>query len=232
MDAGEVDMVTTVHNRYEVVLRKRKRPRENVKNRQQLRNVWGNSWAVNIEIPQVIDDYNHYMGGCDKAYQLISNYKPKLRCRRTWFPMFLHSLDICRVNSYIIAKQKDQSINQKDFILDWITALNERAFADGRATTRRAIAALASPPSSSKPKRIRMKKNDPELPNYRFKGSKQDHVPVLTTNQQGCTYCKYLKALAKANGQTPLPTVARPARKCLACGDHLCSLHFDQFHSR
>ena len=67
-----------------------------------------------------------------------------------------------------------------------------------------------------------------QLPEYRLKGS--DHVPVMTKEQQGCTYCKYERAVAKLNGEGTLPEVSRPARMCLACGDHLCSLHFVKFH--
>jgi hypothetical protein len=71
-------MCTTVHEGIETVLRKRKHPRENQFNKRNVRAVWGNNWSDNVVIPQVIDDYNKYKGGVDKAYQLISNYKPKL----------------------------------------------------------------------------------------------------------------------------------------------------------
>jgi hypothetical protein len=99
-----VDMVSTVHDGFETVRRARKRPRENQLNRAAVRTVWGSHWEAIVDIPQCIDDYNTTMGGVDKAYQLMSGLKPRLRCRRTWMPMWLHSLDGCRVNSYIIAK--------------------------------------------------------------------------------------------------------------------------------
>lgn len=233
VDNDEVDMCTTVHEGIETVLRQRKRPRENQFNRRNVRAVWGSSWCANIVIPQVIDDYNKYMGGVDKAYQLISNYKPKLRCRRTWMPMFLHALDVCRLNSYIISKQKEACSNQKDFLIEWITSMNDRADFIERQRTRSAAAALLSPPPiEQKGKRSRMKKHEPELPHYRFHGKKEDHVAVITTKQLCCTYCKYLRAKAKADGTTPLPSICRPARACLACNDHLCSIHFDLFHRR
>jgi hypothetical protein len=233
IDNDEVDMCTTVHDGYETILKKRKRPRENQFNKKHVREVWGTDWGANIDIPKIIDDYNNLMGGVDKAYQLIGYYRPKLRCRRTWMPMWLHSLDICRLNSYIIAKSKNVYSNQKEFVLDWISALNNRADYFERQRTRAAIQALTSPPSSATKKpRIRMKKTDPQLPLYRFSGRRQDHVHVITTEQRGCTYCKYLRAKAKAADEELLPEVSRPLKKCLMCGDNLCALHFDAFHER
>jgi hypothetical protein len=128
VDNGEVDMLTTVHDGYETVRRLQKRPRETQINSRNVRMVWGNDdWGKTIHIPQVIDDYNKTMGAVDKAYQMISNYKPKLRCRRTWTPMFLHALDVCRLNSWVIAKNRGTYRTQKDFLLYWIQALNRRA---------------------------------------------------------------------------------------------------------
>jgi hypothetical protein len=66
VDPGEVDMVTTVPDGYEKVL-KRKRPRENDKYRNRIRTVWRNEWGVDISIPQVIGDYDNNMGDFDKA---------------------------------------------------------------------------------------------------------------------------------------------------------------------
>ena len=55
-----------------------------------------------IKIPKVIDDYNHWMGGVDKADQLISSYRPNVRCRRVWMPMIFHAMDVLRINAYIV----------------------------------------------------------------------------------------------------------------------------------
>lgn len=130
VDNKPVDFVSTIHTGDEVIEKLRKRPRETHLNRGHVRRVWGNDWGVRINIPKVVDDYNTMMGGVDKAYQMICYYRPELRCKRVWMPMFWHSLDICRLNSY-----------------------------------------------------------------------------------------------------TPLPKVKKPIRKCLVCGDHLCSDHFDDFHN-
>jgi hypothetical protein len=47
-----------------------------------------------------------------------------------------------------------------------------------------------------------------------------------------CTYYKYIRARAKADGvpTTLLPTISKPARQCFACGYHLCRPRFNVFH--
>jgi hypothetical protein len=80
-----------------------------------------------------VHNYNYWMGGVDKAYQLISYYKPTLRCRRTWLPL-------------LISKQKDVVRSHKRFVMDWVKALNMRADAHDRQATRRALAELLSTP--------------------------------------------------------------------------------------
>jgi Transposase IS4 len=82
-----------------------------------------------ITIPRMVDDFNRWMGGVNKAVQFISHYTPTLRCQRTWMPIFLHCLDIIRVNAYIICKEAGpkKDLNQKDFIAEMIQHLNKTA---------------------------------------------------------------------------------------------------------
>jgi hypothetical protein len=236
IDNTEVDMVTTVHDGYETVTKMRKHPRENQNNKSNIRHVWGSDWGVNIDIPQVINDYNCTIGAVDKAYQMISNYKPKLRCRRTWMPMFLHTLDICRLNSYIVCNKKEGCKNQKDFIFNWIESFNMRADLDDRKRTRAAIDAFSTPPAKAPPgKRVRMVKHNVQLSAYRLLGDRKEHVEIIVQTQNSCTYCKYIsRAKAKADGVPTnlLRTICRPARQCFACGDHLCQPHFNIFHEQ
>jgi hypothetical protein len=236
VDNDVVDMVTTAHNGLEMVPKFRKRPRENQINRKHVREVWGAQPVKEIDIPVVIDDYNNcIMGGVDKAYQLISGYKPTLRCRRIWMPMWLHCLDVCRVNAYIIAKEKKVVKTQKDFVLDWIIALNHRAKFIETTRTRKAVAELISPvinQNQGKPKKARMSHTKPSLPSYRFSGKPEDHVAVIAKKQLSCTYCRYACAVAKLEGTSLVPPpVSRTLKKCLICGDHLCTQHFDLFHA-
>jgi tRNA A37 methylthiotransferase MiaB len=106
--------------------------------------------------------------------------------------------------------------------------MNERADFWEKQRTRAAVAAILSPPDSIKKKR--MSHTKPTLPEYRLSGRPTDHIIVMTGTQRSCTYCRYLYAKAKQNETTPLPKVKKPIRKCLVCGDHLCSDHFEDFH--
>jgi hypothetical protein len=128
IDNGVVDMVSTVHTGQETIVKRRRKPRETSTNYRHITTVFGSDWEKMIAIPGCIDDYNHTMNGVDKAYQLISYYHPGIRCGKKWMPMSMHCLDICRVNSYIIAKAKGVCDSQKEYTLDWIQALNQRAY--------------------------------------------------------------------------------------------------------
>jgi len=74
-------------------------------NRKHLEEVWGEKAVVDVHIPQIIDDYNHWMLGVDKADQFIAYYRPNLQCWRVWMPLLFHCFDVARVNSYIAASQ-------------------------------------------------------------------------------------------------------------------------------
>ena len=228
VDNRAVDFVSTVHYGDELVEKLRKHPRETHLNRGHVTRVWGNDWGVTIDIPAFVDDYNNMMGGIDKAYQMISYYRPKLQCRCIWMPMFFHSLDICRLNSYIVLQQRRVVSSHKDFILEWIDCMNQWADFIERQRTRAAVAALLTPPLAKQKKR--MSHTRPTLPNYQFNGRPTDHLVVMTEVQMLCTYCRYLYAKAKQNGTISLPRVKKPQCKCLICSDHLFHDHFDVFH--
>ena len=189
-----VNMVSTIHTGYETATRLRRRPRENPVNKNHIRMVWGELPVIPVSIPRIVDDYNHWMGGVDKADQLIAYYRHNLRCRRNWMPIFFHCLDIIRINAFIIAKSRDPKQVHKSFLVDWVEAINKRADAIEYGNTHQAIAALKTPPSSStgKRRRSRMSHTNPELPLYRLYGSRQDHVVSIGKVQRNCTYCAFL----------------------------------------
>ena len=56
-------MVMTMHTADETVSCVRKKPRVNAVNKANLNRIWGDSFARMIEIPKLIDGYNHWMGG-------------------------------------------------------------------------------------------------------------------------------------------------------------------------
>jgi hypothetical protein len=87
--------------------------------------------------------------------------------------MWLHCLDVCRIKSYIISKEKKLVGNQKNFVLDWIVALNNRAQFIETQRTRKAVASLTSPVDPRKEKRFRISSTKPQLPSHRLLGEKK-----------------------------------------------------------
>ena len=71
-------MVSNVHmgSKDEAVIRPRKKPRLNEFSRKHIRLVWGTDHVVTVKIPQIINDYNHWMLGVDLVDQLITYYWP------------------------------------------------------------------------------------------------------------------------------------------------------------
>ncbi len=244
LDNSDVLMVSTVHTGEESIGRVRRRPRENAINKRNIGKVWGKNPTAHIRIPQMIDDYNHWMGGVDRCDQLISYYRTNFRCRRTWMPIFLHCIDIMRVNCFVIIKhwanlKKQKPPEQKDFLMNFIAALNVRAtsmtFQSTR--TRRTLSEeetnFTTPPSSRGNKRRRMCSVSPQLPARRFTGTRENHCVVVKQEgtQLQCIYCVYLhkKQRIEEPDQPDLP-IRRVRRMCHWCQEYLCKEHFGTFH--
>jgi len=235
VDNNVVNMVSNVHVGNEVVERNRRRPRQTNTNRTHLQAVCGPDPVKRIKIPKVIDDYNHWMNGVDKADQLIAYYRTKLRCRRVWMPMFFHGLDIIRVNSYAACKGLGwEPVKQKDAHKEFTVGLIQALVAKGKTyemrQTRNRLLGARSANGSPPNKRSRTSTKNPSLPDHRLLGSPHDHVAVDAPGQRNCRYCSYLLAKAKQQGILPLPKIARPARMCIACRDNLCRAHFNVYH--
>eukprot|EP00977_Amphora_coffeiformis_P007696 scaffold1690_cov182-Amphora_coffeaeformis.AAC.53 len=235
IDNNQVTMVTNVHKGDERIKRTRRKPRENSTNKGHLQQVWGDGYIREIEIPGMIDDYNHWMLGVDKADQLIAYYRPNLRCRRNWMPLLFHGLDVARVNSYIIttssgwlqARNRKTSLH-KDFVCEYIKALLARATTFETRRTRR-LQTIETPSPLQRTRRRTSTKN-PRLPDHRKYGDMADHIRVDAPKQRNCRMCSYLHFRARKARQ-PLPVIRRPKKMCLACKDHLCNEHFDLYHT-
>jgi hypothetical protein len=182
-------------------------------NRTHVQSVWGNQGVTNIQIPLVIDDYNHYMGGVDKADQLIAYYRPDLRCRRVWMPLMFHTLDCMKTNSYTCCKHSGYKELHKVFTMEWCKALFARAKAEEvrhlrqqRHTTFETTMHGSVIPVGTK--RRRMSHTNPELPEYCFSEPKKDHHLVclpIDKKPKTCTYCSFICAMENASGLMPDP---------------------------
>ena len=110
--------MSTVHSIGTVILKSRCRPRVTKLNFSHVSKTWGSNPRVNIKIPKLVDDYNHWMGGVDLADQHIAYYHPSFQFRRTWMPIFVQLLSIIRSNCFIIKKNllEGRSLKSKRFV--------------------------------------------------------------------------------------------------------------------
>jgi hypothetical protein len=175
------------------------------------------------------------MGGVDLADQLFSYYRPNLRCVRTWMPIFLHCLDIVRVNAVIVHKRRrggDPKFEQKVFICEWVQRLNQRADLIDYQMTRNAVATFATPPQerNTTTKRRRLSHTAQLLPPNRLNGPRTNHLAVMGDKKTFCIYCPYLYHKARIEKVDPLPKRRKVRRSCSECRVTLCSGHFNVFH--
>ena len=123
LDNNIVKLVSNIHsgNVDESVMKARKKPRLNNVNCVTCKTIWKESSVANVKIPQIINNYNYWMLGCDLCDQMIAYYRAKVRCQRTWMPIMFHCLDVLCVNSYVLYQQAllaDDRVTNKSRIVD------------------------------------------------------------------------------------------------------------------
>ena len=105
VDQGPVRLLTTKHevNDEEVVIKLRRKPRETSLNAANVRVAFGEESRKELPIPVIINDYNRYKVGVDLCDQFCSYYSPNIRCFRNWLALFFFLLEVCAINSFLIA---------------------------------------------------------------------------------------------------------------------------------
>lgn len=232
VDNSVVTLVSTMHDPNASVLTARRRPRMTQTNKNHVAAVWGEDYVKDIAIPKVVSDYNVWKVGVDTFDQYLAYMMPDLRCRRTWMPLMIQALMTMRVNSYrahtYICKPNHRG--HKTFTLQWMRCLMRRASKLVRMT-RATIIHEHTPRSPAR--RHRMSSKNPTLPEVRH-SSQVSHVPVLSTSQGKCIYCRFLHLCAKIDHpdtKDRWPAIRQPQRKCIGCGFHLCKSCFKPYHA-
>jgi hypothetical protein len=110
-DTAIVLFQSTVGNPSDLIQRPRKRP-SNGGTKTELDEVWGDSFVKDLEIPILIDHYNHRMNAVDLMDQIRSYYSTQRRTSRTWRPLFTFLFEASLSNTWRIAEslQYTQSI--------------------------------------------------------------------------------------------------------------------------
>lgn len=68
-----------------------------------------------ITCPQVVQDYNRFMGGVDHADQLRTSYGVNRKSKKWWHRMFWGILDIMFVNAFVIYKERHEKLPLLEF---------------------------------------------------------------------------------------------------------------------
>ena len=95
MDKRPVVMLSNIHDDSSVVKVRRTRLAE------------GGQEEINK--PLVVDQYNMYMGGVDKADQYLCYYGFSHRTVKWWRRAFFHLLDLAIVNAYVLYTESVQT---------------------------------------------------------------------------------------------------------------------------
>jgi hypothetical protein len=95
-DASIVLFMSTISAPEQTVVRLRKRPSAATK---QVKDVFGGEVLKLLEIPGLIDMYNHHMNSVDLADQKRASYAFTRRLRRTWLPLFFYCFETAITNA-------------------------------------------------------------------------------------------------------------------------------------
>ena len=85
---------------------------------------------MHINIPKVIDDYNHWIIGVDVADKLIAYYRLCIRHRRTCISLMFHCLEISSESMSLSVRNVLNEILgfvHNEFLFEFIDALLDRA---------------------------------------------------------------------------------------------------------
>ena len=128
-DNNIVLFATTTGSPKKVIKRPRKRPNKTRTGAFQTRKRFGNEIVKVLEIPKLIDLYNHHMGAVDQFDQLKSYYDTARKHRKTWRSLFHMLLDIILVNCFKLSafsnqEEKKLSVHRR-FLLQLVAQLQE-----------------------------------------------------------------------------------------------------------
>ena len=196
---------------------------------------------VEVKIPQMIDDYNFWMGGVDKADQLIAYYLPDLRCHRNWLPMFIQLLAIIRVNSYLILKQTNDVIKAdshytgKRYAVELLDVYLRRV--NMLQHENNSVPDTSSYEEVNAPKVFGHKRRLDNIfsTTTRFDLPESIHklVTIHNSNRIGCVWCKYIHNRKQLESKECLKYVVTKTKKqCSHCNVSICGqLHMYEFHN-
>lgn len=167
-----------------------------------------NKQGVSTEIPcpQIIKDYNNYMGGVDHADQLRVTYGVARRSKKWWHRLFWGMIDILFVNAYIIYKDLNGPMTLLEFRRIVVQGLINKK---EQPTPVRGL--FQRKPKESKGQINKRRGKNWSVPNdVRF-------------GNRGIHWIKYLDERGRCEVCSMNQIQSRPRSKCTHCGIFLCS---------
>lgn len=76
---------------------------------------------IEVDCPNVIKEYNRFMGGVDLLDSLIGRYKIRMRTRKWFMRLFYHMVDMSMVNSWLLYKRTKLQLGEpvKYTLVEW-----------------------------------------------------------------------------------------------------------------
>lgn len=104
-------MSTVSEGTPEFIKKIRKRPPPTATNARTTHAIFGDQVLKELEIPEFIDLYNHFMNGVDQADQLRVYYNTQRVHLKSWKPLWHWLLDVAVVNSYKLSYHAQHHAN-------------------------------------------------------------------------------------------------------------------------
>lgn len=141
---------------------------------------------VTLDCPDIVKEYNRFMGGVDKTNSLIGRYKIKMKSRKWYIRIFYHLLDVSLVNAWVLCKRASIEREMEDTLplLDFRLQVAETLCKIGTATITTRKGRPSKMENTTEVKRQRISathypSTDIRLDNYA-------HWPVWTAERQRC----------------------------------------------
>ena len=125
---------------------------------------------VYVDQPNVISEYNKGMGGVDLLAMMLGSYRPNLRSKKWWWPLFSNDLNIAVVAAFKIHKHARTDKNEQLSHLDFRVEVAEVMDIANHETQRVRLGS----PTARVPEQIRL--------------DGVNHI-LIATSQGRCIYC-------------------------------------------
>lgn len=78
---------------------------------------------IEIDQPSMIANYNANMGGVDSLDRYLSQYRPKIRGKKWWWPFFANTVNMAVIAAWRIKRKTEENLSQLDFLRSVTTSL-------------------------------------------------------------------------------------------------------------